>query len=1108
VTGKINIGGLLRTFVSLSVIAASAVFSIPSAAAAVPCSERILTVVAHEDDDLLFMNPDIQHDLSAGACATTVFLTAGDDGQPSAYWLEREMGSQSAYDTMLAAKGPSTWTVSPRSFAGHSVHTATRSDGLADLIYLRLPDGGQGGEGFSATGNQSLSQLYGGSISSMTPVDGTPAYSRADLIATIAAIVTATGPSVIRVQDGRVGQNDHPDHQMAALFTLDALIGYTSTVTAYRGYGVTDEVANVSGTDLTLKTNALLSDAAHDPLLCNDLSNCPTGLTAQWNERQYNAPLPFSLTPVAGPAPYAGPDVARNASVVATSQLPGQEATKAIDSVVSGYPVNAAAEWSSDGQGSGAWIQLYWSAAQTIDRVYLYDRPNAADQVTGGTLTFSDGSSVTVPPLNNDGSATIVTFAPRSVTTLRFTVTSVSATTSNVGLAELEAYNGEPAVTAGQVAISGTVAVGSTVTATPSGWAPDDVVLSFEWRRNGSAIDQATWSTYVPTLADVGLPLAVAVTGSRDGWVPATVVIPITADLPQPKVTVGTVSITGSATVGSTLTAGTAGWSPDGLSYTYQWRSDGSDILGANGATYVPITADIDHALSVAATGTLAGYISDTGVSASTAKVVAKPAVTAGSVSISGTAGVGSTLTASSSNWQPSGVVVAYQWRRSGTDISGATGATYVPGLADVGSTLTVMGTGTLTGWVSATAESAPTVTVPQPSVTAGAVSIGGTAIMGSTLTAATSGWAPDGLSFTYQWRRDGNDILGATVGTYVATPADVGHTLSVVVMGAKTGYISAGPVSAATAVVQPKQIVAGAPSVTGTAAVSGTLTASPGVWAPSDATLAYQWRRDANPIAGATTSMYTPSSADVGHTLAVAVTGTKDGYAPATAVSPATAAIQIATSELAYEAFVKASYVDFLGRMPSAGEVAFQATALAQGRVTKAQYLESLSKSDEWLTTIVTKMYADTLHRTPDPAGLADWVSWIRSGRFTVAETAARFYSSDEYYSQFAGNSPASWVTQLYQKLLNRQPDAGGLSFWIANTSKYGRDWVAYNFYQSQETRMLRVEVMYRTLLNREPDAVGLPFWTARVLTTGDLALAWEIANSDEYWEKAHVRY
>jgi len=36
----------------------------------------------------------------------------------------------------------------------------------------------------------------------------------------------------------------------------------------------------------------------------------------------------------------------------------------------------------------------------------------------------------------------------------------------------------------------------------------------------------------------------------------------------------------------------------------------------------------------------------------------------------------------------------------------------------------------------------------------------------------------------------------------------------------------------------------------------------------------------------------------------------------------------------------------------------------------------------------------------------------------------------------------------------------------------------------------------------------VGWPFWTARVLSTGDLQLAWEVANSDEYWDKAHTRY
>ncbi|MCL0138160.1 hypothetical protein M2T37_28165, partial [Klebsiella pneumoniae] len=70
----------------------------------------------------------------------------------------------------------------------------------------------------------------------------------------------------------------------------------------------------------------------------------------------------------------------------------------------------------------------------------LYDRPNLSDQITGGTLTFSDGSSVSVPSLNNDGSGVTVSFAPRSVTWVRLTVGSVRAGTSNVGLAEFEAW--------------------------------------------------------------------------------------------------------------------------------------------------------------------------------------------------------------------------------------------------------------------------------------------------------------------------------------------------------------------------------------------------------------------------------------------------------------------------------------------------------------------------------------------------------------------------------------------------------------------------------------------------------------------------------------------
>lgn len=90
------------------------------------------------------------------------------------------------------------------------------------------------------------------------------------------------------------------------------------------------------------------------------------------------------------------------------------------------------------------------------------------------------------------------------------------------------------------------------------------------------------------------------------------------------------------------------------------------------------------------------------------------------------------------------------------------------------------------------------------------------------------------------------------------------------------------------------------------------------------------------------------------------------------------------------------------------------------------------------------------------------------------------------------------------------RTPDPGGLQFWINHTNdpSWGRDKVAYNFYQSEEARKDRVQAMYHVLLNREPDSVGWPFWTQRVLTTGDIALAYNIANSDEYFARAQTRY
>src|SRR5262249_28375601 len=134
------------------------------------------------------------------------------------------------------------------------------------------------------------------------------------------------------------------------------------------------------------------------------------------------------------------PDLALTAKATASSAASGQGAAKAIDGVISGYPADSSKEWATNAGKAGSWLKLTWTTAQTIDTIVLYDRPNARDQITGGNIAFSDGSSVAVGSLPNDGSAYTLTFAAKTVTTLQLNITSVSSTTENVGLAEIQVY--------------------------------------------------------------------------------------------------------------------------------------------------------------------------------------------------------------------------------------------------------------------------------------------------------------------------------------------------------------------------------------------------------------------------------------------------------------------------------------------------------------------------------------------------------------------------------------------------------------------------------------------------------------------------------------------
>lgn len=143
------------------------------------------------------------------------------------------------------------------------------------------------------------------------------------------------------------------------------------------------------------------------------------------------------------PNPLASPEnLARKANVEADSVFPGYRAEGALDGQAGGYPGETSEEWASHGGREGAWIKLSWEKPQTVSRIWLVDRPNSLDQVTGATIQFSDGSAIEIQsPLPDNGAKALeIEFAPKTITAMTVKVTKVKPTTCNIGLSEIAVF--------------------------------------------------------------------------------------------------------------------------------------------------------------------------------------------------------------------------------------------------------------------------------------------------------------------------------------------------------------------------------------------------------------------------------------------------------------------------------------------------------------------------------------------------------------------------------------------------------------------------------------------------------------------------------------------
>jgi len=403
-------------------------------AAPTPCVGSVLTIVAHPDDDLLFINPHILRDIEAGRCAQTVFVTAGEAGEDASYWGSLEDGIRATYAQMAGV--PDDWTAADADVTAGAIPVYTLTDAPhVSVVFLRLPDGFDG-SGSEAYGWESLAKLWDGLIPTITTVDAEQWYTKEEVIDVLVQLMAQFEPTTVRTLDWTTDPDnldDHSDHRATAVFARVASGGYTAphTLLAYEGYPIWNSPQNVSGEDLVKCIDAFVTFTDYDSYLCgNPDEGCPEYPHDVWLERQYLVGTESTMNAAREPG----------VTVTASSSMATQRAANAMDGYPLGAPSDAGHEWVTNGGTVGSWIQYSFPSPTPLEGVTLFDRPNLADHMTGARIEFSDGSSVPVGALPNNGSGLTIRFPVRTVTSVRLRITSVSGATTAIGLAEFEAW--------------------------------------------------------------------------------------------------------------------------------------------------------------------------------------------------------------------------------------------------------------------------------------------------------------------------------------------------------------------------------------------------------------------------------------------------------------------------------------------------------------------------------------------------------------------------------------------------------------------------------------------------------------------------------------------
>ena len=349
----------------------------------------------------------------------------------------------------------------------------------------------------------------------------------------------------------------------------------------------------------------------------------------------------------------------------------------------------------------------------------------------------------------------------------------------------------------------------------------------YQWLNGGTQISGANSSTYNATASG-----SYTVNVISDGCLASSNAITVTVNPPP----TATITANGSTTVcqGSTVTLNANA----GAGLSYQWLLNGTQIGGANNASYTASTAG--NYTVIVSQGSNCSSTSN----AANVNILALPQISvtaSGPLAICQGSSVSLTASPSAGN--------TFQWQIGGANISGATNASYA---ANGAGSYTVVATSSN----GCAATSTPSVVTINPLPPASITPNGPTTfcVGGNVLLQANSG-----NGFNYQWQNGGNVIPGAvngvlnvsTAGSYTVTVSDLNNCSA-----------TSTAINVNVAGVQAQISFTGQPAICDGQAVV--------LNANTDAGLTYVWSNNGNTIPGATGATYT---ATTGGNYTVAVT-------------------------------------------------------------------------------------------------------------------------------------------------------------------------------------------------------------------------------------------